>query len=237
MGRKKKLQRFAEIETFRHVVQPVMEDITNQAFYLKGKWCSDFFNNSAPLILELGCGKGEYSVNLGKSFPDKNFLGVDIKGARMWRGAKTVQEEQLKNIGFLRTRIEFIDSLFAENEVSEIWITFPDPFLKERKYRRRLSSSAFLTRYRKIMQANGIIHLKTDSAELYTYTRALIQANKFELLQDSSDINKDFPNDPTLSIRTFYEQQFIERGKKITYLKFRINGDKEIIEPPDEENK
>ncbi|HPV56712.1 MAG TPA: tRNA (guanosine(46)-N7)-methyltransferase TrmB, partial [Tenuifilaceae bacterium] len=174
---KNKLRRFAENETFENLFQPTMSDVMNGDFHLKGKWRSDYFKNSNPIVLELGCGKGEYSVGLAKMFPEKNFIGADIKGARLWRGAKTAVEEKMSNVAFIRTRIEHIASFFAPEEVDEIWVTFPDPQPREKKSKKRLTSSRFLNHYAKFLKPNGIVHLKTDSQALHAYTKAVIEYN------------------------------------------------------------
>jgi len=229
---KKKLSRFAEMETFHHVVQPPFNEVFKKNYILKGKWGEDFFGNNNPLILELGCGKGEYTVGLAKQNSDINFIGIDIKGARMWRGAKTALDEEIKNVGFLRTRIGLINSFFADDEVSEIWITFPDP--QPKKYYKRLTSTRFLGYYQKFVKENGFINLKTDNAELYLYTKKLIELNKLELIIDTENLYNSGIADNILSIKTFYEQQFLEQGKPIHYLKFRLNKSIKLEEPEDE---
>jgi len=229
---KKKLQRFAEMETFNHVVQPSFDEVFKKDYKLKGKWNSEFFKNNNPLILELGCGKGEYSVGLAKQNPETNFIGIDIKGSRMWRGAKTAVEEEIKNVGFIRTRIGLINSFFGNEEVSEIWITFPDPQLK--KYYKRLTSTRFLGYYQKFIKNNGFINLKTDSVELYTYTKNLIELNNIDLITDIDNLYKSELVDETLSIKTFYEQQWLEQGKPIHYLRFKLNKTQELEEPDEE---
>ena len=170
MGSKNKLKRFRENETFANVIQPNREEVIAGNFPLKGVWARDFFKNNHPIVLELGCGRGEYTVNLAKEYPDKNFIGVDIKGARFWRGAKTALEEQIPNAAFLRTQIELIDHLFAQGEVSEIWITFPDPQIKYKRTKHRLTNQDFLAKYKHILSPEGLIHLKTDSEYLHGYT-------------------------------------------------------------------
>ena len=232
---KNKLRRFAENETFENVIQPKFQEIFETTYKWSGKWGKEFFKNENPIVLELGCGKGEYSVGLARKFTEKNFMGVDIKGARMWRGAKTAIEEGMKNVGFLRTQIELIKSFFAKNEVSEIWITFPDPQLKKRRHKKRLTSSRFLNNYRNFLKEDGIVHLKTDSYELYEYTRELIAYNNLEVLVDTDDLYNSGKADDILSIRTFYEGQYLEQGKKITYLKFKPGHGKDIVEVPEEE--
>ena len=171
---KDKLRKFAENLTFKCMVQPEFDDIFHKDHPLKGKWHSDFFHNDNPIILELGCGRGEYTVALAERNPDKNYIGIDIKGARMWRGAKTATERGMSNVGFVRTRIEFIRSFFAEGEIAEIWITFPDPQLKSRRAKKRLTSPLFLADYKRMLEETGVINLKTDSKHLFNYTAAVI---------------------------------------------------------------
>ena len=180
-------------------------------------------------MVELGCGKGEYTVGLAKSDPSRNFIGVDIKGARIWRGAKTVEEEKIPNAAFLRTEIENIEAFFAPGEVEEIWITFPDPQMQ--KTRKRLTSTRFLGYYRNILGDNGVISLKTDSPFLYEYTRRLVKLNGFEVITDTDDLYGSGNADPVSSIKTFYEQQWLSRGKKIKLLSFRLPADGELLEP------
>ena len=229
---KNKLQRFAEMREFPHVVEPNIDDILNDQFALKGHWARDFFGNTNPVVLELGCGKGEYTVNLAKRFPGKNFIGIDIKGARMWKGAKFSYQENYKNVGFLRARIENITSFFAQNEVSEIWLTFPDPQLK--KFRKRLTSAKFLNAYKKFLMHGGYVHLKTDSKTLYHFTRNVIQKNNLPLFSATPDLYRDYPEDKALTIQTFYEQQFLHLQLKITYLQFSLDTNEEIVNPPED---
>lgn len=226
---KNKLSKFAEMETFKHAVQPPFSEVFKKDYTLKGKWSKSFFGNNNTITLELGCGKGEYTVGLAKQNPNINFLGIDIKGSRMWTGAKTAQEENIKNVGFLRTRIDFVNSFFDKNEVSEIWITFPDPQLK--KYYKRLTSTRFLTYYQGFISDDGFVNLKTDSAELYTYTRNLVMLNKLELIIDTDDLYNSGKADNILSIRTFYEQLFLDQGKPIHYLRFKLNKSIKLEEP------
>lgn len=218
---KSKLERFAELENMNNVFQPQHKEIFKRDYYLKGKWKQEIFHNTNPLILEIGCGKGEYSVGMATMFPNKNFIGIDIKGARMWIGAKIASEKEIKNVIFLRLYAEFIESVFEQNEVDEIWITFPDPQMA--KFRKRLTGSRFLSYYRNILKPNGIINLKTDSSFLYTYTKDLIKINNLASFSDIVDLykeeNKDKIND-ILGIKTFYEQQWLSRGKTIKYLSF-----------------
>lgn len=230
---KNKLARFAEIETFDHVVQVSFDDVFNKDYKLKGKWAKEFFKNDNPIVLELGCGKGEYSIGLAKQNPNINYIGIDIKGSRMWRGAKIADEEGIKNVGFIRTRIELINSFFAEEEISEVWVTFPDPQLK--KYYKRLTSTRFLGYYQKLLRKDGIVNLKTDSAELYEYTNKVVDLNKLEVLVNTDDLYNSEIVDNILSIKTFYEQQFLSQGKPITYIKFKLNNSIELEEPKDEE--
>ena len=225
MGRgKDKLRRFAENLTFSCLVQPEFEDIFHKDHALKGRWHKDFFKNDNPIVLELGCGRGEYTVALGRSNPDKNFIGIDIKGARMWRGAKTATQENLSNIGFVRTRIEFINSFFAEGEISEIWITFPDPQLKTRRAKKRLTSPIFLEYYAQMLVADGLIHLKTDSQHLFAYTSAVIDHFSLPCEVANDDIYGSGFADEVLSVKTAYEQMFLERGLPITYTRFSLGG-------------
>ncbi|ADF50860.1 MAG: tRNA (guanosine(46)-N7)-methyltransferase TrmB [Zunongwangia sp.] len=223
MGSKNKLKRFKENETFSNVIQPTREMLTEADFQYKGKWNADFFKNDQPIILELGCGKGEYSVGLAQAFPEKNFIGIDIKGARFWRGAKTALEEGLDNVGFLRTQIELIDYAFAENEVSEIWITFPDPQIKYKRTKHRLTNTGFLQKYKKILKPDGVVNLKTDSEFMHGYTLGLLHGAGHEVMYANHHVykNEGAPKEVT-RIQTFYEKQYLEKGKPITYIKFRI---------------
>ena len=225
---KDKARRFAENLTFKNMIQPEFEEIFHKDHPLKGRWHEDFFKNSNPIVLELGCGRGEYTVALGKANPDKNFIGVDIKGARMWRGAKTATQENLGNIGFVRTRIEFINSFFAEREVSEIWITFPDPQLKTRRAKKRLTSPIFLEYYSKMLVGDGLIHLKTDSQHLYNYTNAVVDNYSLTRNVANNDIYGSGYADERLSIKTAYEMMFLDRGLPITYTQFSLDGRREF---------
>lgn len=221
---KDKLRRFAENKTFACFVQPEFEEIFQKEHPLKGRWKSDFFHNDNPIVLELGCGKGEYTVALAERHPEKNFIGIDIKGARMWRGAKTATECGMKNAAFLRTRIEFIRSFFAEGEVSEIWITFPDPQLKTRRAKKRLTSPLFLEHYATMLAPEGLIHLKTDSQHLYRYTEAVIDHFGLERKVAGNDIYGTGLVDERLAVKTAYEMMFLERGLPITYTCFSLAG-------------
>lgn len=219
---KDKLRRFAENETFACLVQPSFEDIFGRPHNLRGQWRDAFFGNGNPIVLELGCGRGEYTVALAERNPDRNYIGVDIKGARMWRGAKTATEREMKNVGFIRTRIEFIESFFAGGEVDEIWITFPDPQLKSRRAKKRLTSPLFLERYARILSEDGVINLKTDSQHLYNYTNAVIEHYGLPCEVSNADIYGSGYADEVLSVKTAYEQMFLERGLPITYTRFSL---------------
>jgi tRNA (guanine-N7-)-methyltransferase len=226
---KDKLKRFQENEGFECLFQPDFKDVFNNEYFIKGSWDTSYFKNGQPIVLELGCGRGEYTVSLAQTFKSKNFIGVDIKGARMWRGAKTVTENSITNAAFLRSRIEFINSVFAKDEVSEIWITFPDPQIK--KSSKRLTSSYFLERYRKFLKDGGVIHLKTDSQFLHHYTKTLVEVNSLEVISCCDDIyGKKFADD-ILSIKTRYEQMFLSKGMPITYLSFKLDNKRALIEP------
>lgn len=223
MGSKNKLKRFRENETFANVIQPLREEVLQNSLGLKGNWRKNFFKNENPIVLELGCGKGEYSVNLAKAFPGKNFLGIDIKGARFWRGAKTALEENLSNVGFLRTQIELVDHIFDENEIDEIWITFPDPQIKYKRTKHRMTNIEFLKKYRKILKPDGVVHLKTDSEFMHGYTLGLLHGLDEEIIYAHHDVygNHEAPKEVT-AIQTFYEQQYLVQNKKITYIRFRF---------------
>ncbi len=223
MGSKNKLKRFKENETFKNVIQPTREEVQKGKFPYKGKWAS-YFENDNPIVLELGCGKGEYTIGLAALYPDKNFIGVDIKGARFWRGAKTALEKELKNVAFLRTQIELVDVLFEKEEVAEIWITFPDPQIKYKRTKHRMTNQDFLNKYRKILQPKGAIHLKTDSEFMHGYTLGLLHGMGLEVCYANHNVytNEGSP-DEVLNIQTFYEKRYLEEGKPITYIKFRIN--------------
>ncbi len=221
---KDKLRKFRENLTFECFVQPEFEEVFRTDNPLKGHWHQDFFHNDNPIVLELGCGKGEYTVALAERDPSRNYIGVDIKGARMWRGAKTATEKGLKNVGFLRTRIEFILGLFAEGEVSEIWITFPDPQLKGRRAKKRLTSPLFLERYAHILSKDGFINLKTDSKHLYGYTNEVIRHYGLPCEVSNPDIYGSGYADEVLSVKTAYESRFLKMGLPITYTRFSLGG-------------
>ena len=222
MGSKNKLKRFRENETFGNVFQPSREEVEQGEFSLKGKW-SSHFGNSNPIVLELGCGKGEYTIGLASRDKNKNYIGVDIKGARFWRGAKTAIEKGLTNVAFLRTQIELIDLLFGAGEVSEIWITFPDPQIKYKRTKHRLTNEAFLAKYKNILVPKGEINLKTDSEFMHGYTLGLLHGMGQDVLYANHNVytNEGSP-DEVLGIQTFYESQYLEQGKPITYIKFRL---------------
>lgn len=221
---KGKLQKFAEMETFSNVFQYPYSVISEVAFDMKGKWREQYFHNDNPIVLELGCGKGEYTVGLARMYPNMNFIGVDIKGARIYTGAKQALTEGLGNVAFLRTSIEVIDRFFAEDEVQEIWLTFSDPQMKN--VHKRLTSTFFMERYRRFLVDGGIIHLKTDSNFLFTYTRYMVEHNHLPVLFSTEDLyHTEGLDDKTreiLGIHTYYENQWIERGLNIRYIKFNL---------------
>ena len=233
---KDKYRRFQENLTFANMVQPDFEEVFGKEYRLKGHWHDEFFRNPNPIILELGCGRGEYTVALAERNPDRNYIGIDIKGARMWRGAKTATERGMANAAFLRTRIEFINSFFASGEVDEIWITFPDPQLKKQRVKKRLTSPQFLGYYAKFLKPEGVVHLKTDSRHLHEYTKAVIERNALPLLACGDDIYGTGMADTDLSIQTAYERKFREQGLPITYLRFMLGGRSEFEAPDFEED-
>lgn len=226
---KNKLRKFAEMEQMDRVLQYPFAVVREQEFPLKGKWGQEMFGNDNPIVLELGCGKGEYTVGLAREYPGKNFIGIDIKGARMYTGAKQVQEDGLDNAAFLRTSIELLPAFFAPGEVSEIWITFPDPQMK--KVNKRLTSTRFLDLYRQVMTDGGLVHLKTDSPFLYTYTREMLRVNGIEPLIDTSDLYSDEVRHRVPDIRTHYEQQWLQRGLTIKLLSFALQAEPILTEP------
>jgi tRNA (guanine-N7-)-methyltransferase len=218
---KNKLRKFAQMKDYPHVEEPEME-LLKQGYSLKGNWKKEFFKNDNPLVLELGCGMGEYSVGLAEKYPEKNFLGIDIKGARMWQGAIESLEKEMKNIGFLRIRIDWIEKCFAKNEVDEIWITFPDPQLKKRRGTKRLTHPEFLNRYSNILIENGKIHLKTDSHFLHGFTLGIITGENHILEDSTHDLYGSPVEREHMEIKTHYEQIYLNKGLPITYLRFRL---------------
>lgn len=206
---------------FSNVFQPTFEDLKS-GFSIKGKWKSAVFKNDNPLVVELGCGKGEYSLGLSRKYPDKNFLGVDVKGARMWKGASDANNEGISNVAFLRTRIEFIEYCFAKSEIDEIWITFPDPQIKKKRAKNRLTHPVFLERYSNILQDNGLIHLKTDSQFLHGYTLGIIEGHQHHLEDAEHDIYNAVLKRENMEIKTNYEKLFLAKNMPISYLRFRL---------------
>jgi tRNA (guanine-N7-)-methyltransferase len=235
---KNKLARWNELGAFDNVIQPEISDVSTKDHPVKGRWNVEMFKNQNPVILELGCGKGEYTTGLATRFPENNYIGIDIKGARMWRGAKTANEKKLGNVAFLRTRIEFINSFFSKNEVDEIWITFPDPHPGRRNSNKRLTSPWFLNSYRRFLKNNGLVHLKTDNTELFNYTKTVVSHNNLEMIFTTNDLySENISEEATaqrnnilsadiLSIKTHYEKIFLDEGLKINYLSFRLDKEK-----------
>ena len=228
---KNKLSKFADMESYPHVFQVSSQTFRSGGnFDMYGKWNELFFKNDSPIVLELGCGKGEYTVELAQMFPDKNFIGIDIKGARMWTGAKKSFEAGMKNVAFLRTDIEMIHHFFGANEVSEIWLTFPDPQMK--KTTKRLTATNFMANYQKFVVSEGKIHLKTDSNFMFTYTCAMVKDNKYPVIFSTDDLySLDLTDNPVLNIKTYYEQQWLSRGITIKYIQFLLEKRSEFIEP------
>ena len=232
-----KLRKFAENETFACLVQPSCKELLSDGYAnlrdhaMKGRW-NEFFHNGNPIVLELGCGKGEYTIDLALRNPSVNYIGVDIKGARLWKGAKFATEHALPNVAFLRIRVEFISAFFAPSEVSQIWLTFSDP--QPRSENSRLSSPVFLERYRKILSPDGIVHLKTDSRMLHEYTKAVCLSNGLQVLMCTEDLyGKPEGVAPEVhEVQTFYEKMFLSQGYKINYMCFRPGGDK-VLESPE----
>jgi len=230
---KDKLKRFEEMKGFNRVFQPSFDEYFRKDHHLKNNWVKEIFKNNNPLVLELGCGRGEYTIGLAKKFPDINFIGIDIKGARMWKGSKTAHEENLLNVAFLRIRIEFIDSFFSENEVNEIWLTFPDPQLKKNRKKKRLTGSFFLKKFQKLLCDQGIIHLKTDNEILFDYTDDILKYNQCKILSSTCDLYGSADPDEILSIKTHYEKKFLADEARICYLKFCLPKGREINECPE----
>ncbi len=223
---KDKLARWIELDSFDNVIQPEIGEVAGKDHPMKGQWNKEVLRNNNAVVLELGCGKGEYTVGLAKRFPEKNYIGIDIKGARMWRGAKTSNELKLPNVAFIRTRIEFINSFFATDEVDEIWVTFPDPHPGGKNSNKRLTSPWFLNLYRQFLKNKGIIHLKTDNTELYNYTKSVAEYNELEIIFSTGDLYSEALPDDILSIRTHYENLFLKDGLKINYITFRLDKEK-----------
>ncbi|MCD4747528.1 MAG: tRNA (guanosine(46)-N7)-methyltransferase TrmB [Bacteroidales bacterium] len=220
---KSKLKNFTENKTFPNFLQPSYSEVIN-GISLKGKWVKDFFGNENPLILELGCGKGEYTIGLAKKHPNNNYIGLDIKGARMWRGCKTSVEDNMKNVAFIRTQIDLIENFFAHNEVSELWLTFPDPQLKKTKIKKRLTSPYFLSKYKNILITEGIIHLKTDNTTFFDYTLEVIKDFNHQLLYYTKDLYNSGITEDVADIKTFYEEMYLKERVSINYLKFRLGA-------------
>ncbi len=226
---KGKLAKFADMREYPHVFEYPCSPVNDVSFDMKGHWREAFFGNSHPIVLELGCGRGEYTVGLGCLFPGKNFIGVDIKGARMWTGATESLRAGMTNVAFLRTNIEIIDRFFAPDEVGEIWLTFPDPQMK--KATKRLTSTYFMERYRRFLVDGGLVHLKTDSNFLFTYTKCMAEHNRLPVEALTEDLYRSGLADEQLGIRTCYEQQWIDRGLDIKYIRFRLPREGTLAEP------
>ncbi|MEI2760130.1 MAG: tRNA (guanosine(46)-N7)-methyltransferase TrmB [Bacteroidia bacterium] len=219
---KDKLKRFAEMQTFERVIQPEI-NYHSPDFNLKGKWNETIFQKPQPIVLEIGCGKGEYTVALAQRYPQKNFIGIDIKGARIWRGAKTINEEKIMNAAFLRIRMETIEKFFAANEISEIWITFPDPQPKESKENKRLTSPLFLKRYSTFLKPNGIVHLKTDNKSLFEFTVQTVSDGGYKILNRTTDLYQELQMPVDMDIQTTYEKKYLAAKQPIFYLSFQLN--------------
>lgn len=219
-----KLEKFSDFKSFSNCFTLYFEEI-KQGLPLRGKWHENYFRNNHPIVLELGCGKGEYSVGLAKNNPGKNFIGVDIKGNRIWTGAKEALDCKLNNVAFVRTRIDFIEHCFEKGEVNEIWITFPDPQPQKPRERKRLTNMRFIERYRKFLKPGGYVHLKTDNTGFYEYTLDVIQENKLNLIFHTEDLYSNCPEgrEELIQIKTHYEKLFTAKGEKIKYVLFQIN--------------
>lgn len=219
------------MKSFPNVIEPRFEEIFRKDYTLKGKWNEAFFKNNNPIVLELGCGKGEYTVYLAMEDRERNYMGIDIKGARIWKGAKMAVEEHITNAAFLRTKIDFITSFFSEKEIDEIWITFPDP--QPKKARKRLISAMFLSRYQKFLKHNGIVNLKTDNTDLFEYAKEVVKENNLKIIHHSTDVHNTQSEKlkKVRDIKTFYEQQFLSENKKIKYLAFELDLTKNLTEP------
>lgn len=226
MGKKRKLQRFAENETFTNLFQFTFEQLQQSGFPLRGLWREKFFQNENPIVLELGCGKGEYTIGLSKARKSSNHIGMDIKGARIWRGLQDAKEGEMKNVAFIRSKIELVEQFFGPEEVDEIWITFPDPQPQQSRIRKRLTSPRFLDNYRKFLKTEGVVHLKTDSDLLYNYTREIIAAEKLPVYYDSTDLYAEEADLEVKKIQTYYEKIWLGQGLKIKYLRFGLQPKK-----------
>ncbi len=227
---KGKLEKFAEMQNFSNVLQPDIKDYVGRDYEFKGKW-NKFFGNNGDLILELGCGKGEYTVGLATKYPEKNFIGIDVKGARIYTGAKKALELNLPNVAFIRTKIDFLETFFAPSEVAEIWLPFPDP--QRKKQKRRLLNAKFLNIYKNILKPGGIVHLKTDNHNLYVYTLKMLHHNDTKPLIATDDLyNSGIDSDAT-QIKTYYEKMFLQEGKKINYIEFQLDKNKTYVEIPE----
>ena len=218
---KNKLLKFSELNSLSNTIQPKEKELLSDNFYLKDNWNKEFDNNN-PIVLELGCGKGEYTIALAQNNSHKNYIGIDIKGARIWKGATISQKNNLKNVRFLRTQIEFLDKCFSNQEVSEIWITFPDPHIKYRRRKKRLVSPFMLGLYQKVMIKNALIHLKTDSEFLHGYTLGLLEKKNAEIIKSTHDLYNSNIEDEILKVKTFYESMFLRKNKAITYICFKF---------------
>ena len=230
---KNKLKKFAEMETFHNVFQCGAQEVeTSAVLAMAGHWRENYFKNNNPIVLELGCGRGEYTVGLAKRNPDKNHIGIDIKGARMWAGAKQAELEGISNVAFLRTNIEMLCRFFATDEVDEIWITFPDPQMK--KATKRLTSTYFMERYRQVLRPEGVIHLKTDSPFLYTYTEAMVIENNYPIAVNTNNLyeaDASFKIEEARCLQTHYEKQWLDRGLTIKYIAWKLPEIISLIEP------
>ena len=227
---KGKLEKFAEMAKFSNVIQPDIKRYINKKYEFYGKW-REFFGNNRPIILELGCGKGEYTIGLAQKYQDKNFIGIDIKGARIYTGAKKALEIGLNNAIFIRTKIDFLETFFENSEINEIWLTFPDP--QRKKQKKRLVNAHFLNIYKKILVNNGIVHLKTDNHNLYLYTLKMIEFNNIELIYNTDDLYSSNIQGDAIEIQTYYEKMFLDDEKKINYIEFKLNKNKEYKEIPE----
>ncbi len=219
---KNKLKKFIESTEFENFFQPSYSEVKD-GFYLRGKWANDFFKNNNPIILELGCGKAEYTIGLAEKYQNNNYIGMDIKGSRMWRGGKTSIEKKINNVAFVRSKIELIENFFGPKEISGIWISFPDPQPKNKNIKRRLTSPKFLNRYKNILKPNSIIHLKTDNIMLFEYTLNVINKYNHSLLFSTKDLYNSGINEDVVLIQTYYEKMFLKKGIPINYLKFKLN--------------